>query len=145
MQFLLNDTILFLLKQYTLDKSFKTNKIFEKSASSKKIFIILMIIVVGTQFLSQWLSERRQKKQQQDAQADIPEYRRKAYNQQKNSSQSQMKMMLYMMMLMMGLFVFTSKAGLGFYWCIGNVYSMIQGVINHRTSGKRMEKMKSKI
>lgn len=107
--------------------------------------IILMIIVVGTQFLSQWLSERRQKKHQQDAQADIPEYRRKAYNQQKSGSQSQMKMMLYMMMLMMGLFVFTSKAGLGFYWCIGNVYSMIQGVINHRTSGKRMEKMKSKI
>ena len=106
--------------------------------------IILMIIVVGTQFLSQWLSERRQKKNQEDAQADIPEYRRKAYNQQKNSQQSQMKMMLYMMMLMMGLFVFTSKAGLGFYWCIGNVYSMIQGLINHKTSGKRLEKMKSK-
>lgn len=107
--------------------------------------IILMIIVVGTQFLSQWLSERRQKKNQDEAQADIPEYRRKAYNQQKNSSQSQMKIMLYMMMLMMGLFVFTSKAGLGFYWCIGNVYSMVQGVINHKNSAKRMEQMKNKL
>ncbi len=106
--------------------------------------IILMIIVVGTQFLSQWLSERRQKSNQQASQADIPEYRRKAYEQQKGSTQSQMKMMMYMMMLMMGLFVFTSKAGLGFYWCIGNIYSMVQGVINQKNSAKRMEKMKKK-
>lgn len=42
-----------------------------------------MIIVVGTQFLSQWLSQRRQKRNQDKAQEDIPEYRRKAYNQEK--------------------------------------------------------------
>ena len=103
-----------------------------------------MIIVVGTQFLSQWLSERRQKKNKEESQADIPAYRRQAYEQQKNSSQSSMKMMLYMMMLMMGMFVFTSKAGLGFYWCIGNVYSIVQAAINNKTNKVRMEKLKSK-
>lgn len=107
--------------------------------------IILMVIVVGTQFLSQWLSQRRQKKNQDAAQADIPAYRRKSYEQTKNSSQTSMKMMMYMMMLMMGLFVFTSKAGLGVYWCIGNLYSILQMEINHRTSAKRLEKLKKNI
>ncbi len=107
--------------------------------------IILMIIVVGTQFLSQWLSQRRQKKTQQESQADIPAYRRQAYEQTKNSSQSTMKIMMYMMILMMGLFVFTSKAGLGVYWCIGNLYSMAQMYINSKTSANRLEKIKKKL
>lgn len=107
--------------------------------------IILVIIVVGTQFLSQWLSQRRQKKNQDKAQENIPEYRRKSYNQTQNSANSSMKMMLYTMMLMMGLFVFTSKAGLGIYWCIGNVYSIAQTEINNLTSAKRMEKLKKKL
>ena len=106
--------------------------------------IILVLIVVGTQFLSQWLSTKRQKKNQDAAQADIPLYRRQSYEQQKNSTQSSMKTMLYMMMLMMGLFVFTSKAGLGVYWCIGNIYSIFQMEINHRTSGKQLENLKKK-
>lgn len=107
--------------------------------------IILVIIVVGTQFLSQWLSQRRQKKNQDKAQENIPAYRRKAYNQTQNSANSSMKMMLYTMMLMMGLFVFTSKAGLGIYWCIGNIYSIAQMEINNLTSAKRMEKLKKKL
>lgn len=107
--------------------------------------IILVIIVVGTQFLSQWLSQRRQKRNQNKAQENIPEYRRKSYNQTQNSANSSMKMMLYTMMLMMGLFVFTSKAGLGIYWCIGNIYSIAQMEINNLTSAKRMEKIKKKI
>ncbi len=121
--------------------------LFEDRTSSTGQFIgiiVLMLIVVGTQFLSQWLSERRQKKNKEESQADIPAYRRQAYEQQKNSSQSSMKMMLYMMMLMMGMFVFTSKAGLGFYWCIGNVYSIVQATINNKTNKNRMEKLKSK-
>ena len=56
-----------------------------------------------------------------------------------------MKMMMYMMMLMMGLFVFTSKAGLGIYWGIGNLYSMAQMAINSKTNAKRMEKLRKKL
>ncbi len=107
--------------------------------------IILMIIVVGTQFLSQWLSQLRQKKNQQASQADIPAYRRQSYEQTRGGAQSSMKIMLYTMMLMMGLFVFTSKAGLGIYWCIGNLYSMGQMALNSKTSSKRMEKLKKKL
>lgn len=106
--------------------------------------IILMIIVVGTQFLSQYLIQRRQRKNQEASQADIPAYKRQAMEQSKNSAQGSMKIMMYMMMLMMGLFVFTSKAGLGLYWCIGNIYSMVQSEINHKKSGKRLEELKKK-
>lgn len=56
-----------------------------------------------------------------------------------------MKFMMYGMMLMMGLFVFTSKAGLGVYWCIGNLYSMLQMEINSLTSKKRMEQIKKNL
>lgn len=106
--------------------------------------ILLMVIVVGTQFLSQWLMQLRQKKNHAASQADIPAYKRQAYEQSKNSAQGSMKMMMYMMMLMMGLFVFTSKAGLGVYWCIGNVYSIVQSEINSRNSNKRLEKLKQR-
>ena len=107
--------------------------------------IILVVIVLGTQFLSQWLSQRRQKINQNKAQEDIPEYRRKSYQQTQNSSAGSMKFMMYGMMLMMGLFVFTSKAGLGAYWCIGNLYSMLQQEINNLTSQKRLEKIKKSL
>lgn len=107
--------------------------------------IILVVVVIGTQFLSQWISQRRQKKNQQESQADIPAYRRQSYEQTKGGAQTSMKMMMYMMMLMMGLFVFKSKAGLGIYWCIGNLYSMAQMAINSKTNAKRMEKLRKKL
>lgn len=128
-------------------KIFGINLLEDRTAGTGQLIgiIILMIIVVGTQFLSQWLSQRRQKINQDKAQEDIPEYRRKAYNQEKNSTASSMKFMMYGMMLMMGLFVFTSKAGLGVYWCIGNLYSMLQMEINSLTSKKRMEQIKKNL
>ena len=128
-------------------KIFGINLLEDRTAGTGQLIgiIILMIIVVGTQFLSQWLSQRRQKRNQDKAQEDIPEYRRKAYNQEKNSTASSMKFMMYGMMLMMGLFVFTSKAGLGVYWCIGNLYSMLQMEINSLTSKKRMEQIKKNL
>ena len=48
------------------------------------------------------------------------------------------------MIFMMGMFVWQSAAGLGVYWCIGNIYSMGQTYINNKFSGKRMEKLKKK-
>lgn len=133
--------------QTSLIQNFGINLLEDRTAGTGQLIgiIILMIIVVGTQFLSQWLSQRRQKRNQDKAQEDIPEYRRKAYNQEKNSTASSMKFMMYGMMLMMGLFVFTSKAGLGVYWCIGNLYSMLQMEINSLTSKKRMEQIKKNL
>lgn len=106
--------------------------------------IILVVLVVGTQILSQQLTQIRQKKNQQKQQEDIPLYRRQAYNQTQNSAQGTMKFMLWFMIIMMGSFVWTSKAGLGVYWLIGNIYSMVQMFINNATSAKRMEKLKNK-
>ena len=84
--------------------------------------IILVLLVVGTQILSQFLSQRRQKLAQEKRQEDIPAYRRQAYNQTQNQSANTMKFMLWFMIFMMGSFVWTSKAGLGVYWFIGNIY-----------------------
>ena len=105
--------------------------------------IVLVILVCGTQFLSQFLSERRQKTNFNRQQEDIPEYRRKAYRQQKNQNQNMMKYVMYMMIFMMGSFVFTSKAGLGIYWLIGNLYSMLQMFINNELGQRKLKKMKA--
>lgn len=106
--------------------------------------LVILAFVVGTQILSQLLTQQKQKQSQEKAQEDIPAYRRQSYNQTQNSTQSSMKMMLWMMIFMMGMFVWTSKAGLGIYWCIGNVYSMVQMIINNKTSDKRLAKMQQK-
>lgn len=106
--------------------------------------IIIIFLVVGTQILTQVFSQAKQKKASQKSQEDIPAYRRQAYNQTQNSTQNTMKIMLWVMVIMMGVWVWTSKAGLGVYWLIGNLYSMLQMVINSYTSEKRLEKLKRK-
>ena len=55
-----------------------------------------------------------------------------------------MKYVMYMMIFMMGTFVFSSKAGLGIYWLIGNLYSMLQMFINNALGQKKLKKMKEK-
>ena len=55
-----------------------------------------------------------------------------------------MKYVMYMMIFMMGTFVFTSKAGLGVYWLIGNLYSMLQTFLSNLMSQKKLAKMKEK-
>ncbi len=104
--------------------------------------IVILIIVVGTQILSQVQANYRQKKANEERQANIPEYRRQAVAQ--NDQAKTMKYMMYFMIFMMGMFVWQSPAGLGVYWCIGNVYSMGQTYINNKFSGRRMEKLKKK-
>lgn len=106
--------------------------------------IILVILVSGTQFLSQWISEKRQQNAKDKAQEDIPAYRRQAAQQQANDTQRTMKTVMYMMIFMMAVFVWTSKAGLGIYWLIGNVYSMVQMYINSKQSEKKLEKLKER-
>lgn len=106
--------------------------------------IVLVLLVCGTQFLSQKLSEIRQKQNHQKSQEDIPAYRRQAYKQTNGQGQNTMKYVMYMMIFMMGTFVFTSKAGLGVYWLIGNLYSMLQTFLSNLMSQKKLAKMKEK-
>lgn len=104
--------------------------------------IILVVLVAGTQLLSQILSERRQQKAKDKAQEDVPAYRRQAVKQQANDTQRTMKMVMYMMIFMMAVFVWTSKAALGLYWLIGNLYSLLQTHINTKQAEKKLEKLK---
>ena len=118
----------------------------DKTAGGTQLIgiIVLMILVVGTQVLQQLLANKKQKEQQEKAQEDIPAYRRKAVQQTKGGMASQMKIMMWTMTGMMGVFVYTSAAGLGVYWLIGNLYAIAQQFINAKTSEKRMEKLKNK-
>lgn len=102
--------------------------------------IVLALLVVATQILSQLLMQRRQKKAKEHSMDNIPEYRRKAYAQTQNQSQSTMKIMMWGMTIMMGFFVWTSKAGLGLYWLIGNLYSLAQTQINAAQAEKKKAK-----
>lgn len=106
--------------------------------------IILVLLVVGTQMLSQFLSQRRQKLAQEKRQEDIPAYRRQSYNQTQNQSANTMKFMLWFMIFMMGSFVWTSKAGLGVYWFIGNIYSVVQMFVNNYLNDKKAAEKKDK-
>ena len=75
-------------------------------------------------------------------QADIPEYKRQAMQQ--DQAGNSMKFMMYFMIVMMAVFVFQSAAGLGVYWLIGNIYTAVQTVISGKLSAKRLEKLKEK-
>ena len=106
--------------------------------------IVLVLLVVGTQVLSQFLTQYRQKKAQEKRQEDIPAYRRQSYNQTQNQTASTMKFMLWFMIFMMGSFVWTSKAGLGVYWFVGNIYSVVQMFVNNYISTHKKDKDKNK-
>ena len=55
-----------------------------------------------------------------------------------------MKYMLWFMIFMMGSFVWTSKAGLGVYWLIGNIYSVVQMFVNNYLNDKKAAKKDAK-
>lgn len=105
--------------------------------------MIILVLVVGTQFLQQYLSGVFQKKNYEKTQEDIPAYKRQAMQQ--NQTQSSMKFMMYFMIVMMGMFVFQSAAGLGMYWLIGNIYSLTQMLLNYKFADRKLEKLKKRL
>ncbi len=110
----------------------------------QKIAVIVLAILVGiTQVLSLILAQHRQKKTRDSQQANIPEYRRQQSETQKQTEKT-MNIMMYAMAVMMVMFVLKSPAGLGLYWLVGNIYTTLQSYIGHKTSGKRLEKIKNK-
>lgn len=105
--------------------------------------MVILVLVVGTQIAQQILTKVIQKATYRNSQADIPEYKRQAMQQ--DQSQNSMKFMMYFMIAMMGIFVFQSAAGLGIYWLIGNIYSLVQMFINYKLSDKKLERLKKKL
>ena len=106
---------------------------------------VLAILVGVTQILSQILINRRQKKQKEEMQSGVPQYRRPEQTEQQKQTEMMMKVMLYGMPLMMVMFIITSPAALGFYWLVGNVYSTLQSYLGSKNSNKRLEKLRAKM
>jgi len=48
------------------------------------------------------------------------------------------------MSVMMVVFVLNNPAGLGLYWLVGNIYTMIQAQISYMLTEKRLAKLKEK-
>lgn len=105
---------------------------------------ILAILVAGTQYLTQLLSNRRQKKQKDEMNSNVPTYRQPAKTEQQKSMESSMKIMLYVMPITMVIFIIQSPAALGWYWLVGNIYSALQSFLSAKSSKKRLEKLKEK-
>lgn len=91
----------------------------------------LAIIVGVTMFLSQWLLQKRQKKNQ-----------RKRYQDPKTQqSQKTMQYFMYSMVFVMA-WISLGNAGIAFYWIIGNSYQLFQSYISHRNTDKRREQLR---
>ena len=120
----------------------------EGTGKAQLVGVIILAVLVGiTQVVSIILSDLRQKKANNIADGDIPEYRKqKNQDPQAKTTANTMKFMLYFMAAMMVVFVWQSPAGLGLYWVIGNIYSTLQTTISQLPSvtTKRINKLKEK-
>ena len=92
--------------------------------------IVLAIIVGVTMWLLNFLAQKKPKYQK-----SIPS------NQDNNAMVKQMKIMNYVMIGMM-VFASLSSNGLAFYWVIGNIYSIVQNIINRYLNEKKYEKLR---
>ncbi|HNZ49980.1 MAG TPA: YidC/Oxa1 family membrane protein insertase [Bacilli bacterium] len=139
--------------EYTFDFSFLNTNFFginlfaTRSESTYQMWgiIILAILVGGTQIVSQIIATRRQKKAKAESQSNIPAYRQPAQTDIQKQTETTMKIMMYGMTAMMMVFVYNSTAALGFYWLVGNLYSTLQGYFGHKSSQKRMARLKAKM
>ena len=105
---------------------------------------ILALLVGLTQLGMQILTNRRQKKQKDQMNEGIPEYRKPQQTEQQKSMETSMKIMMYAMPVTMVIFIIQSPAALGWYWFVGNIYTAFQNYISHARSAKRLEKLKEK-
>lgn len=105
---------------------------------------ILAALVGITQLGTQFLSQRRMKKQKDKMDSNLPAYRRPEQNAQQKQTDSMMKIMMYTMPIIMVVFIIQSNAALGWYWFVGNLFTALQTLISGKTSEKKFEKMKSK-
>ncbi len=64
-------------------------------------------------------------------------------SEQALQTEKTMKTVSTVMIGMMVLTTLTSVNALGFYWVVGNLYSIVQSLINRKLSEKKYEKTKS--
>lgn len=113
-----------------IDLSSGINNIKDLGTASNWIYVILPILVGITMFLCQWLAQKK------------PSYAKKAYpGQVTNAQQSEkiMKIVMYVMVIMMVFMSFQSGT-IALYWIVGNIYTILQTLINRKLSEKKYEK-----
>ena len=118
-----------------IDLSKGITNITELGKISNWVYVILPIFVGITMVLCQVVSQMK------------PSYAKKAYpNQQSNpqadQTQRMMKFMIIFMTAMMVLMSFRSGT-LALYWIVGNLYTIVQTVINRKTNEIKWEKAQS--
>lgn len=111
------------------------SRVSDMISSGQYAYLLIPVLTAASMILVQLLSQRRAKA----AQANIPEYRRP-----KNDTSKQMNSMMIFMSIFMAWITYTSVAMLGFYWFIGNIYSLLQNEINHRLRKRKKAKAKIK-
>ena len=118
-----------------IDLSKGINNITELGKISNWIYIILPILVGITMVACQLVSQKK------------PSYVKKAYPNQQANPQAQQteRMMKFMIVFMTAMMVFISfRSGtLALYWIAGNLYTIVQTVINRKTNEIKWEKAQS--
>lgn len=94
-------------------------------------YIVIPLITAASMLLVQFIQQKRAKAKQED----VPDYRKP-----KNDAGKQMRSMMIFMTIFMGYITYTSVAMLGFYWIIGNMYSLLQNEVNHRLKKQKKAK-----
>jgi YidC/Oxa1 family membrane protein insertase len=85
--------------------------------------LLIPFVMLGTQYIMQMLSQPKKKKDKKD----------------EDPTMRSMNLMMKMMPLMTFVIAFIAPAGLGFYWTIGNLLSMLQTVIINKFFIKKKE------
>ncbi|MCR5308216.1 MAG: YidC/Oxa1 family membrane protein insertase [bacterium] len=102
---------------------------------SNWVYIILPILVGVTMVACQLVSQKK------------PAYAKKAYPNQQESAQAKQtqKMMRFMMIFMTAMMVLMSfRSGtLALYWVVGNLYTIVQTIVNRKTNEIKWEKAQS--
>lgn len=118
-----------------IDLSKGINNITELGKISNWIYIILPILVGITMVACQLVSQKK------------PSYVKKAYPNQQANPQAQQteRMMKFMIVFMTAMMVFISfRSGtLALYWVVGNLYTIVQTIINRKTNEIKWEKAQS--
>lgn len=96
--------------------------------------IILAVLVGATMWLLNFIAQRK------------PAYAKKNPNpqQQENTMAKQMKFMNWFMIAMMVMAALGNN-GLALYWVFGNLYSLVQNLINRKINEKKYYKMRNEI
>ncbi|MBR6719757.1 MAG: YidC/Oxa1 family membrane protein insertase [Clostridia bacterium] len=90
-----------------------------KSPSDDKLLLIVVALATGSAFFSNWVSKKLNPMSEEQAQ--------------------QMKMMNLMMPLMTAFFTYTLPAGIGLYWFVSTMFSVLQMVILTKYYEKKYE------